>query len=102
MATQVGEREHKRLFSSLPNITYPGATSTGLDPLPREAIQRPDQHHIKLSFTGIFKEPSKAGAFPLSFCPALVAHVLIMDHVALASAELTKLGELVLDALPPG
>ncbi len=38
-----------------------------LYPLSREAIQRPDQHHIKLSFAGIFKEPSETRALTLPF-----------------------------------
>ena len=63
-----------------------------LNPLPRESIQRPDQHHIKLSFAGIFKEPSKAGAFSPTLRLTLVVRVLIVDNVALTLAELTKLG----------
>ncbi len=71
-----------------------------LYPLPREAIQRPDQHHIKLSFAGIFKEPGKTSAFPLPFRPALIVHVFAVDLVALAITKLPKLGKLILDVLP--
>ena len=69
------------------------------NPLSREPIQRPDQHHIKLSFAGIFKESVEALAFTLPFRPALVVHIFIMYHVALPFAELSKLGELILDVL---